>query len=152
MGCGGSSESGTDDNRRRLLLLGSSGAGKSTLFKQVKILTTNGFNDDNRRDAKPGVYQNMSEACKKLVAIGLKHKYKISEKTIESGEKLKNLEVDAENQESVDEFAKLMKQIWGDPYIKKSYKRSLKGGKAKETLMPNDVVFLDNIDRVCAPG
>jgi len=152
MGCGGSKESKPDDNRRRLLLLGSSGAGKSTLFKQVKILTTKGFDDGNRLDAQPGVYQNMTEACKKLVAIGLKHNYKISEKTVESGEKLKSHDIDISNQATIDEFGKLIKQIWRDPYIKKSYKRSLKGGKAKETLMPNDVIFLDNVDRVCAPG
>jgi len=112
MGCGGSKDSSGDDNRRRLLLLGSSGAGKSTLFKQVKILTTNGFNDDNRKDAKPGIYQNMSEACKKLIAIGLKHNYKISDKTVAAGEKLKSLEIDIANQETIEEFKKLIKRIW----------------------------------------
>jgi len=123
-----------------------------SLFKQVKILTTKGFNDENRLDAKPGIYENMRDACKKLVGVGLKYELGVSEATIAAGEAIKEYEVDINDQATIDALKAHIKIIWEDPGIKQSYQKSLTLTTAKETLMPNDVIFLDEMDRLCAPG
>jgi len=118
----------------------------------VKILTTKGFSEAIRLDAKPGIYENMRDAIKKLVAVALKYEFEIAEETVAAGEALKDFEVDINDQSTIDTLKGFLKQTWGDPEIKKSYTKSLTLTTAKETLMPNDIIFLDDMDRLCEVG
>merc|ERR1711981_1352762 len=58
-----------DDRGFELLLLGADGSGKSTFIRQMQIIHGRGFNDKDKMDLIPHVYDNIFDAMKVLVLM-----------------------------------------------------------------------------------
>ncbi|KAI6227591.1 Guanine nucleotide-binding proteinG(I) subunit alpha [Aphelenchoides fujianensis] len=61
-------------NEFKLLLLGAGESGKSTVLKQMRIMYSNGYSDEERRSYKPVVYQNTIQSMMAILkAMGSLH-------------------------------------------------------------------------------
>lgn len=58
----------------KILLLGSGESGKSTILRQIKIIHQNGFNESERADYKPFVFENVIESVQCVIRALYKYK------------------------------------------------------------------------------
>jgi len=127
----------------KLLLLGAGGSGKSTLFKQMINIYGKGFPESERKLYTNIIYNNIIIAMQTLCQQSEKYggvaaelddvKRRVDE--IKEGE-----EIDATT-------GALIKQLWADPQIQKTY-----GMRSHFQLTDSAQYFFDMIDSVCPAG
>ncbi|GMI05931.1 hypothetical protein TrLO_g5623 [Triparma laevis f. longispina] len=140
--------------RSRVLLLGAGGAGKSTLFKQVKLITSlSGFDQGLRNDSIVPIYQNMIDACQKLVKICLKNELELPPDVMSAADRIRSLNIQSpQDTESVQALKVAANTIWNNGEIKKAFKLSIIETSSKDAMNANDDYFLGQIDTVCDPA
>ncbi|KAI1730196.1 g-protein alpha subunit domain-containing protein [Ditylenchus destructor] len=140
----------TEDKVIKLLLLGAGECGKSTLMKQMRILHSDGFTEEELLQQRSVVYSNTVHAMAELLKgmamykIGFKEQKraedaKIVMDTIRNGE---------ESEPFSDELAVALKRLWADPALNTAtFSRRL-----EFHLHDSAKHFLDNLDRICNPS
>ena len=106
-----------------------------------------GFDDSMRAEAKPAVYKNITDACKKIANLSIKYEITLSDKAMEASEQLKKIKLSTTDPTLI---GQLCKAVWTDPGAMECYDKSLVGEtKVKDQLNTNDIYFLDKIDEIC---
>jgi len=129
-----------------LLLLGTGESGKSTIAKQMKILHTNGYTEEERLNYKPIAHHNALQSMRVLTqsldALGLK----IEPENQEHLEKFIKVEQEqALHEEVTPDIATLLKKLWADKSIQQVYER-----RSEIQLMDSAKYCFENIDRLAA--
>jgi len=133
-------------NEIKLLLLGTGESGKSTIAKQMKILHTNGYTEEERLNYKPIAHHNALQSMRVLTqsldALGLK----IEPENQEHLEKFIKVEQEqALHEEVTPDIATLLKKLWADKSIQQVYER-----RSEIQLMDSAKYCFENIDRLAA--
>lgn len=134
-------------NDIKLLLLGTGESGKSTFVKQMKILYGQGFSEEERKEYKLDIIQNVVEGIQTLIRgmESLKIEY---ENPINStwGAQLLNLELN-DLEDSIDSLSiSYIRDVWSDKGIKKCYQQ-----RSKLQVIDSVSYFLDNLEKVTNP-
>lgn len=131
----------------KILLLGAGESGKSTILKQMRIIYSEGFHLDERKEIRQVIFSNM------IVAFKI-----IAEEMRELGQDYQNS--DSEEHEKViaaaedlgpeDQFPQKclpsMKALWNDPSVQQTIKRG-----NEFALHDNIQYYYNNIDRLFSP-
>uniref|UniRef100_A0A914W0R5 Uncharacterized protein n=1 Tax=Plectus sambesii TaxID=2011161 RepID=A0A914W0R5_9BILA len=145
----------TQDKRQgtsiiKLLLLGAGECGKSTVLKQMQILHSNGFTEDEINERKAVVYSNtvtslaaILRAMDSVLDIPLED----TEKEMEKSVIYRVLEVGDESEPFTDEVYKAIMTLWADKGVRKAYTR-----RSEYQLNDSAKYFLDSTARVHEPG
>ncbi|KAI5293973.1 hypothetical protein KEM52_004927 [Ascosphaera acerosa] len=129
------------DRTVKILLLGAGESGKSTIIKQMRIIHTGGFPEDERRQTKAVIYSNLVVAFKVILDIMETARVGF---TLEQSESFASLIKDTEPDVDVDEaFADLaiknaMTGLWDD------------GGVQQAVARGHD--YFESIDRLFEPN
>ncbi|CAJ0957216.1 unnamed protein product, partial [Mesorhabditis belari] len=113
-------------NMIKLLLLGAGECGKSTVLKQMQILHSNGFTEDEINEKKRSFLATL-EDDKSMV-------YKVQE----MGQEAEPITL---------ELAQALQRLWDDPGVKKGYEM-----RAEYQLTDSAKYFLDNVIRISEAG
>ncbi|KAL3072521.1 hypothetical protein niasHS_017495 [Heterodera schachtii] len=139
-----------EDKTIKLLLLGAGECGKSTLMKQMRILHSDGFSEEELLQQRSVVYSNTVHAMEELLRGMNMYKIGFTEpkgtecarvvmETIRNGE---------ESEPFSDELAAAMKRLWADPALNTAtYSRRL-----EFHLHDSAKHFLDSLDRISNPS
>ncbi|CAI2355442.1 unnamed protein product [Caenorhabditis sp. 36 PRJEB53466] len=134
----------------KLLLLGAGECGKSTVLKQMQILHSNGFTEEEVNEKRAIVYNNtVSAMCTILKAMDgilhlpLENGQKESEKAIV----LRVQEAGEESEALTDEVSKAIQSLWSDPGVKKAFEM-----RSEYQLPDSAKYFLDNCQRISEAG
>uniref|UniRef100_A0A914HG61 Uncharacterized protein n=1 Tax=Globodera rostochiensis TaxID=31243 RepID=A0A914HG61_GLORO len=139
-----------EDKTIKLLLLGAGECGKSTLMKQMRILHSDGFSEEELLQQRSVVYSNTVHAMAELLRGMNMYKIGFTEpkgtecarivmETIRNGE---------ESEPFSDELAAAMKRLWADPALNTAtYSRRL-----EFHLHDSAKHFLDSLDRISNPS
>ncbi|KAF7634439.1 hypothetical protein Mgra_00006194 [Meloidogyne graminicola] len=134
----------------KLLLLGAGECGKSTVLKQMQILHSNGFTEEEINERKSVIYSNtvtsMSAILKAMDNVlhmpiddhSKERDRNLIFRTIENGE---------ENLPFTDQIAKALQNLWGDKAVKKAYEM-----RSEYQLNDSAKYFLDSVARIHEPG
>ncbi|KAI1728039.1 g-protein alpha subunit domain-containing protein [Ditylenchus destructor] len=134
----------------KLLLLGAGECGKSTVLKQMQILHSNGFTEEEIAERKAVCYSNtvtsmaaILKAMDNVLHVPLDDPSKDGDKAIiyrvmENGE---------ENQPFTDEVAKSIVSLWEDKGVRKAYDM-----RSEYQLNDSAKYFLDSVQRLHEPG
>jgi len=130
-----------------LLLLGADGSGKSTFIRQMQIIHGRGFNDNDKVDLVPDIYDNIFDAMKVLAR-------QIEEDRLNlpvEAPRWEDIEIFRNSENSVPVRLEAVRKLWSDPAIKTCYSRR----SEFSTLNPINVsakYFLDQIERISETG
>jgi len=132
----------------KLLLLGAGEAGKSTFAKQMKILYTEGFKEDDCLTCRPAVYYNIFDSCKKLIAgakmLNLRFESEGFDEVVKYFEEL-DLDLDLTDLDLMPDAIEKVKRLWQEPGILEAYAQ-----RAKFQLNDSTEYFFQHLDRVGA--
>ncbi|CAJ0589867.1 unnamed protein product [Cylicocyclus nassatus] len=134
----------------KLLLLGAGECGKSTVLKQMQILHSNGFTEEEINEKKAIVYNNVvTSMCTILKAMDnvLHIPLEDGEKEKEKAIVLRVQEMGEENEALTDEVSKAIQSLWSDPGVKKAFEM-----RSEYQLTDSAKYFLDSCARVSEPG
>lgn len=140
------------DEKVRVLLLGAGGSGKSTLFKQFKNIYGQGLPQDERELLKEGVWTNVIQGIKVLVAQSdelakngpCDPPTTISPDLQEAREAIEQVRTEGPVDERLGNY---IKQLWADPGIQATYnKRSL------FNFYDSNDYYFSRIDDIMKPG
>ncbi|CAJ0950925.1 unnamed protein product, partial [Mesorhabditis belari] len=136
-------------NMIKLLLLGAGECGKSTVLKQMQILHSNGFTEDEINEKKAIIFGNtVSSMCTILKAMDTILKLQID--PIREDDKSMVYKVQEMGQEAEPitlELAQALQRLWDDPGVKKGYEM-----RAEYQLTDSAKYFLDNVIRISEAG
>jgi len=130
-----------------LLLLGADGSGKSTFIRQMQIIHGRGFNDNDKVDLVPDVYDNIFDAMSVLAR-------QIEEDRLNIpvlDPRLEDIETFRNPENPVPVRLEAVRKLWSDPAIKTCYSRR----SEFSTHNPINVsakYFLDQIERISETG
>lgn len=128
-------------NEIKLLLLGTGESGKSTIAKQMKILHTNGFTNQELLNYKPVVFSNCVVCMKSIVTYALQYKMPIKEENLQYASILENTNT-VDICELTEPITNAIKILWKDTGIQEAYK------KRSEYQLPDGAAYcFENIDR-----
>ncbi|CAK5084596.1 unnamed protein product [Meloidogyne enterolobii] len=134
----------------KLLLLGAGECGKSTVLKQMQILHSNGFTEEEINERKAVVYSNTVTS---MAAI-LKAMDNVLHMPMDDASKERDrnlifraIENGEENLPFTDPIAKALQNLWGDKAVKKAYEM-----RSEYQLNDSAKYFLDSVSRIHEPG
>jgi len=134
-----------EESIHKLLLLGAGESGKSTLFKQMIQIYGKGFPEEERKNYRPIVCQNVVQCILTLCDQLNEHKTSTSL----SSKATAALEFVRENSTSVEEMnsemAAHIKRVWAQPCIKEVYEL-----RSNFQLPDSAAYFLDKVDEMGA--
>jgi len=126
----------------KLLLLGAGEAGKSTFAKQMKILYTEGFEEDDCLTYRPAVYCNIFDSCKKLIAGAKMLNLRLESEGFD--EYFEELDLDlTDDLDLTLDIVEKVKRVWQEPGILEAYAQ-----RAKFQLNDSTEYFFQHLDRV----
>uniref|UniRef100_A0A158P701 Guanine nucleotide-binding protein alpha-1 subunit n=1 Tax=Angiostrongylus cantonensis TaxID=6313 RepID=A0A158P701_ANGCA len=143
---------GTADDERtvKLLLLGGGECGKSTVLKQMRILHTSGFTEDEITQQKRVVYNNTVTAMNQLIKAMQQYQIKYSNPDRE----VRTIIVDVpscrkmlqgrESEPFTPELAVAIKKLWSDKAVQDIYEDK----RIECHLHESTRFFLDSVDRI----
>ncbi|KKK15754.1 hypothetical protein P175DRAFT_0180027 [Aspergillus ochraceoroseus IBT 24754] len=138
------------DRTIKILLLGAGESGKSTIIKQMRIIHSGGFPEDERRQTRAVIYSNLVIAFKVLLEImrteGIEFEH---ENTRPLADIIDNLEPDVGNDEAFSdlEVRDAMNEMWKDIGVQKAVSRG-----HEFALHDNLHYFFESLDRLFTPG
>merc|ERR1711913_98223 len=130
-----------------LLLLGADGSGKSTFIRQMQLIHGPGFNDNDKVDLVPDVYDNIFDAMTVLAR-------QIEEDRLDipiEAPRWEDIETFRNSENPIPVRLEAVRKLWCDPGIKTCYSRR----SEFSTLNPINVsakYFLDQIERISETG
>jgi len=134
----------------KLLLLGAGECGKSTVLKQMQILHSNGFSEEEIAERKAVVYSNtvtsmaaILRAMDNILHVPLEDPDREREKALI----FKVVDQSEENQAFTDEVANALTNLWADKNVRKAYDM-----RAEYQLNDSAKYFLDSVSRIHEPG
>lgn len=138
------------DRTVKILLLGAGESGKSTIIKQMRLIHSGGFREDERRQTRAVIYSNIVIAFKVLLdilqagAIEFEH-----EKTKLVAEVIDNAEADVGEDEAFSDLSirDAMRDMWADAGVQQAVARG-----HEFALHDNLQYFYHSLDRIFAPG
>ncbi|KAJ5115385.1 hypothetical protein NUU61_001144 [Penicillium alfredii] len=140
----------TMDRTIKILLLGAGESGKSTIIKQMRIIHSRGFPEEERHQTRAVIYSNVVIAFKVLLDIMSTENIKYeNEKSKGPAELLESADSDVGSDEAFSDrkVRDAMKALWGDGGIQKAVSRG-----HEFALNDNLHYFYESLDRMFAPG
>lgn len=129
--------------------LGAGESGKSTIIKQMRIMHSNGFQEDEKVQTRAVIYSNVIVACKVLMEIMENQKLDFDhESTRVHADLLEELnsDIDAEGAFRDDEVKEALEVFWNDGGVQKAV------AKGHEfALNDNMHYYFQNLDRMFDP-
>ncbi|KAL1964125.1 hypothetical protein VTN77DRAFT_7213 [Rasamsonia byssochlamydoides] len=144
------SDKKTLDRTVKILLLGAGESGKSTIIKQMRIIHSGGFPEDERRQTRAVIYSNLVVAFKVLLEIMETQEIAFeNEKSKPLAELLANTEPDVDIDEAFSDtrVRDAMKELWEDNGVQKAVARG-----HEFALHDNLHYFFNSLDRLFTPG
>ncbi|PLB38523.1 guanine nucleotide-binding protein subunit alpha [Aspergillus candidus] len=138
------------DRTIKILLLGAGESGKSTIIKQMRIIHSGGFPDEERRQTRAVIYSNLVIAFKVLLDIIRAENIQYeSEKTQPLADLVDSLEPDVGCDEAFSDLKvrDAMIGMWDDQGVQKAVARG-----HEFALHDNLHYFFTSLDRIFAPG
>ncbi|CAJ0582816.1 unnamed protein product, partial [Mesorhabditis spiculigera] len=136
-------------NMIKLLLLGAGECGKSTVLKQMQILHSNGFTEDEINEKKSIIYGNtVASMCTILKAMDALLKLHVKPEL--EADRLMVLKIQEMGQEAdpiTPELSEALQRLWADQAVQQGYDQ-----RAEYQLVESSKYFLDNIERIAEPG
>ncbi|KAL4782409.1 guanine nucleotide binding protein, alpha subunit [Aspergillus varians] len=138
------------DRTIKILLLGAGESGKSTIIKQMRIIHSGGFPEDERRQTRAVIFSNIVVAYKVLLEImrteniDFKH-----EATRSLADFINNLEPDVGVEEAFSDLKvrDAMNEMWNDDGVQKAVSKG-----HEFALHDNLNYFFNSLDRIFEPG
>ncbi|KAH7706269.1 ODR-3 protein, partial [Aphelenchoides avenae] len=134
----------------KLLLLGAGECGKSTVLKQMQILHSNGFTEEEIAERRSVVYSNtvtsmaaILKAMDNVLHVPLDDPEKEADKAVI----YRVVEMGEENQPFTDETANACISLWSDKGVRKAYDM-----RSEYQLNDSAKYFLDSVARIHEPG
>ena len=131
----------------KILILGSLESGKSTIMKQMKILSQNGFTEEERSYYKSVVFSNTIQYMMAIIRAMKDLDIFFENSDHEEDQKLVKQVNSLWEIKDFADIGKSLKALWADSGVKKCYERSREyqlGDSAK--------YFFDSLDRLCDPS
>ncbi|KAL4897213.1 guanine nucleotide binding protein, alpha subunit [Aspergillus ambiguus] len=138
------------DRTIKILLLGAGESGKSTIIKQMRIIHSGGFPEDERRQTRAVIYSNIVIAYKVLLDIMRAEHIEFQlEETKPLAEYVDNLEPDVGSDEAFSDLKvrDAMRDMWADSGVQKAVARG-----HEFALHDNLHYFFNSLDRLFTPG
>jgi len=131
-------------NDIKLLLLGTGESGKSTFVKQMKILYGQGFSEEERKEYKLDIIQNIVGGIQTLITgmdtLNISYENPIN---LTWSAQLLNLDL-SEQGDTIDPLSlSYIKDVWADEGIQKCYNQ-----RSKLQVVDSAKYFLDNLEMV----
>ncbi|KAI6233902.1 Guanine nucleotide-binding proteinG(I) subunit alpha [Aphelenchoides fujianensis] len=134
-------------NEFKLLLLGAGESGKSTVLKQMRIMYSDGYPDEERRSYKPVVYQNTIQSMMAILkAMGSLHIEFDSPLRKQDAHVLVTALQTMNEGEISPEIIVLMKRLWNDRGLQECVARS-----REYQLNDSARYYLNALDRISLP-
>ncbi|GMS80438.1 hypothetical protein PENTCL1PPCAC_2613 [Pristionchus entomophagus] len=134
----------------KLLLLGAGECGKSTVLKQMQILHSNGFTEEEVNEKRGIVFNNtVTSMCSILRAMDSVLHIQLENPELEP-EKAMILKIQEKGEESeamTPDKRDALIAIWQDKGVKKAYEM-----RSEYQLIDSAAFFLDNVQRIAEPG
>ncbi|EXJ93746.1 hypothetical protein A1O1_02139 [Capronia coronata CBS 617.96] len=134
----------------KILLLGAGESGKSTIIKQMRIIHSSGFQDDERVQVKAVIYSNVVVAFRVLYEIMQDEKIDFENEANEARAELLesvNADVDAHEAFRDKRVKEAMLTLWKDAGVQKAV------AKGHEFALHDNLSFyFQNIERMFEPG
>ena len=127
--------------KKSLLLLGAGESGKSTVFKQVKLITTSGYSQEELHQFRYIIHRNALDAIKILLEESQKRDLQLTEHNEELADCIQLWDGENLNPELGESIA----QVWRDPAVQECFKR-----RAEFQLGDASSYFLNDIVRLSA--
>ena len=128
-------------SKKSLLLLGAGESGKSTVFKQVRIITTNGYSQDELHQFRYIIHRNTLDAIKILLKEAQKRDLELTEDNEELADRIQLW--DGENLNP--ELGASIWQVWHDQAVQACFKR-----RAEFQIGDSSSYFLNDVVRISA--
>ncbi|OQD77627.1 hypothetical protein PENDEC_c002G02999 [Penicillium decumbens] len=138
------------DRTIKILLLGAGESGKSTIIKQMRIIHSRGFPEEERHNTRAVIYSNIVIAFKVLLDIMNTENIDFEhDETKEVAELLDQTDPDVGSDEAFSDLKirDAMRHMWLDAGVQKAVARG-----HEFALHDNLVYFYDSLDRIFAPG
>ncbi|KIW12166.1 hypothetical protein PV08_09441 [Exophiala spinifera] len=134
----------------KILLLGAGESGKSTIIKQMRIIHSNGFQEDERVQVRAVIYSNVVVAFRVLYEIMQDEKIEFEDEANEAhAEFLESIDSDVDAHEAFRDkrVKEAMVTLWKDAGVQKAV------AKGHEFALHDNLNFyFQNIDRMFEPG
>ncbi|KAJ6005013.1 hypothetical protein N7540_012812 [Penicillium herquei] len=144
------SDKKTLDRTIKILLLGAGESGKSTIIKQMRIIHSRGFPEEERHQTRAVIYSNIVIAFKVLLDIMNAENIDFqNEKTRAMGDLLDKTEPDVGSDDAFSDFKirDAMRAMWLDTGVQKAVARG-----HEFALHDNLSYFYESLDRIFTPG
>ncbi|KAJ5953135.1 hypothetical protein N7454_000031 [Penicillium verhagenii] len=144
------SDKKTMDRTIKILLLGAGESGKSTIIKQMRIIHSRGFPEEERHQTRAVIYSNVVIAFKVLLDIMKAERISFeNDNTKANGQLLDKTEPDVGSDEAFSDLKvrDAMRAMWLDGGVQKAVARG-----HEFALHDNLSYFYDSLDRIFAPG
>lgn len=140
----------TNSKTVKILLLGAGESGKSTIIKQMRILHSDGFQEDEKIQTRAVIYSNVIVACKVLLDIMDTQKIPYErEENLAHSELLEelNTDIDADSAFKDDSVREALVALWADAGIQQAVQKG-----HEYALNDNMHYWFDNLDRMFDPN
>ncbi|OQE19899.1 hypothetical protein PENSTE_c014G06397 [Penicillium steckii] len=140
----------TMDRTIKILLLGAGESGKSTIIKQMRIIHSRGFPEEERHQTRAVIYSNIVVAFKVLLDIMNAENIDFEDANTQSlADLLDNADADVGSDEAFSDLKvrDAMRGMWKDSGVQKAVARG-----HEFALHDNLVYFYDSLDRIFTPG
>ncbi|KAL1514884.1 hypothetical protein AB1Y20_003966 [Prymnesium parvum] len=127
--------------KKGLLLLGAGESGKSTIFKQVKLITSSGYSQDELHHFRYIIHRNALDGIKILLEEAEKRSLELSEDNEELADRIQLWAGENLNPELGSSIAK----VWRDPSVQATFKL-----RAEFQLGDSAAYFLNDVERLSA--
>ncbi|GLI73109.1 hypothetical protein PoHVEF18_001319 [Penicillium ochrochloron] len=140
----------TMDRTIKILLLGAGESGKSTIIKQMRIIHSGGFPEEERHQTRAVIYSNVVIAFKVLLDIMNSEGINFERETTKtSADLLEGTEPDVGSDEAFSDLKirDAMREMWNDAGVQKAVARG-----HEFALHDNLYYFYDSLDRIFTPN
>ena len=133
----------------KILLLGEGESGKSTIAKQMRILHSTGYSEHDLQNFKSLVHVNTIEGLASIIRAMETLEIDFDEKCNLDHSKifLQEIETSLTNQHLSPSLGRLMKILWSDKGVQKSYTRS-----NEYQLIDSAGYYLNRLDKITSPS
>ncbi|KAJ3180956.1 guanine nucleotide-binding protein subunit alpha [Geranomyces variabilis] len=132
----------------KMLLLGPGESGKSTIFKQMKLIHSSGFDENDRRNFRIVIIRNVIQSMLAIIAAMDRYQIPLSDPTNERHrDTLKATNVEQAPESLSAEVTAAVKALWKDAGVRACYAR-----RSEYDLQDSCSYFFDDVGRIAAPN
>jgi len=135
-------------NNVKILLLGAGESGKSTVLKQMKLIHSGGYNDQERESYKEIIFSNAIQSMRAILGVLPQLNLSLVPRNYAHRDTLLALSMDWNEVDDLPRgIADSIRSLWKDPNVKEAVRRS-----REFQLNDSAVYFFNSIDRISGPG